>query len=338
MENGIIENNTKPEVRLNRKQLKTQELLELLGGVPIDEIKQAVKAEVDSYKLAREVHLKIEAPNQIVTTLTGLQHESFQDVVKAISSRCNVVLTGPAGSGKTTLAERAAEVLGLEYTLISCHAGVTDYELFGYRSPATGEFYHGKIYERVVNGGLLILDEADSLDPQVGCALNAILANGVFTFPDNITVKIHDDFKVIATMNTYGLGGNLDYCGRNRLDAATLDRFIMIPIGYSARIESVILGLEPESDEYNPEAKTATPQEIQDLVKLTREHFESNKIKSIVSPRASKNLLALAQVGVCAGKAIEWVVLKGLDKNTAQTLYNKINSGIFSCLLPLLKH
>lgn len=67
---------------------------------------------------------------------------------------------------------------------------------------------------------------------------NSALANGYVTFPDNpIPVNRHADFRMIATANTFGNGADRVYIGRNRLDAASLDRFAVINVDYDVELE-----------------------------------------------------------------------------------------------------
>lgn len=43
-------------------------------------------------------------------------------------------------------------------------------------------------------------------------------------------IKQHENFICMVACNTYGTGGDLNYIGRNRLDVATLDRFIVLEV------------------------------------------------------------------------------------------------------------
>lgn len=75
-------------------------------------------------------------------------------------------------------------------------------------------------------GGVFLFDELDAADENLLLGVNSALANGKFANP--ATGKIidqHPDFIGIAGMNTMGLGATRDHGARNRLDAATLDRW-----------------------------------------------------------------------------------------------------------------
>lgn len=66
--------------------------------------------------------------------------------------------------------------------------------------------------------------------------LNAAIANKYFDFP-NGKVSANPNFKVIAAGNTVGTGADNNYTGRYCLDRASLDRFAMVNIDYSEKIE-----------------------------------------------------------------------------------------------------
>jgi MoxR-like ATPase len=75
-------------------------------------------------------------------------------------------------------------------------------------------------------GGVWLFDEMDAGEPNLVLGTNAALANGVFANPvTGQLIEQHPDFIPVAGMNTLGLGAGRDYTGRNKLDAATLDRW-----------------------------------------------------------------------------------------------------------------
>ena len=98
----------------------------------------------------------------------------------------NLLMVGPAGSGKTTLAKDVAEALGLDFGFISLSAGVTETHLFGRMLPqADGTWgYVESVFVRIYrNGGVFLLDELDAADANVMVSINAALANGVLCNP-----------------------------------------------------------------------------------------------------------------------------------------------------------
>jgi cobaltochelatase CobS len=80
------------------------------------------------------------------------------------------------------------------------------------------------IYE---DGGVFLFDELDAGDENLLTLLNSALANGYFVNQQGKIIEAHEQFVPVSAANTMGLGANGRYTGRNRLDAATLDRWAM---------------------------------------------------------------------------------------------------------------
>ena len=172
--------------------------------------------------------------------------DQFEHILQLAQQRVNIMMIGPAGSGKTHIGSQVAKVLDLDFASQSCSAGMSESQLTGWLLPIedNGKFEYVqsefiRIYE---NGGVFLFDEMDAADPNVMIFINQALANGQFSLPQrfkNPTVKKHRDFVAIAACNTFGGGADGMYHARNALDASTIDRFKigMVEIGYSAQVE-----------------------------------------------------------------------------------------------------
>jgi MoxR-like ATPase len=155
----------------------------------------------------------------------------FEKVAMAVYAGVNTLLVGPAGAGKTHLAAQVAKSMGLRFGFIPLTAGISEARLTGRFVPrgAGGafEFLPAPFVDFYENGGLFLLDEVDAADPNVMLAINAALANGHLETPnpDKPIIQRHSQFRAMAAANTWLLGADRAYCGRNQLDAATRDRF-----------------------------------------------------------------------------------------------------------------
>lgn len=184
--------------------------------------------------------IEIKAPNKPAQQIDGIFHKEFERVLNYCFSGIHVYLYGPAGTGKTQIAEQVAQSLGLAYGSISVCAQSSKVDFLGYMD-ASGSYVSTEFRKRYENGGVFLIDEIDNGNPNVLAVLNAALANGCMAFPDGM-IKRHPDFRCIAAANTFGTGATEQYIGRNPIDAATQDRFLKVFIGYDATLEKQIFG------------------------------------------------------------------------------------------------
>ena len=81
------------------------------------------------------------------------QHKSFDDLLTISVARLNAMLVGPAGSGKTTAAEKVAEVMSLPFSAISFGPLTMQSQLVGYED-AHGVYHETQIVEAYRDGGV----------------------------------------------------------------------------------------------------------------------------------------------------------------------------------------
>ena len=224
-------------------------------------------------------------------------HPALERVVKWVSTRTNVYLVGPAGSGKTTLAQQAAEALELPF--YSSGAVMASYELLGFRD-AHGNYTPAPLRTCYESGGVFLLDELDACSAKALVCFNQLLANGSFTFPDGM-IKRHPDFVVIGGGNTVGTGATRQYIGRNPLDGASLDRFVQIEITYDEPLEQRLAAAEYTA---NGGQDMDTLKQWVTLVQSVRGQLADMKSTAIVSPRASM----FGARGLAKGLAIDSMV------------------------------
>lgn len=165
--------------------------------------------------------------------IVGCTHEKFDEVLQIVGLNIPVYLTGKAGTGKNVICKQVAEALGLDFYFTN--AVTQEYKLTGFID-ANGTYHETQFYKAFVNGGLFFLDEMDASVPETLIILNAAIANKYFDFPTG-KVEAHPNFRVIAAGNTIGTGADNNYTGRYCLDRASLDRFAMVNIDYSEKIE-----------------------------------------------------------------------------------------------------
>lgn len=233
--------------------------------------------------------LEIKAPDGNVRTIEGTVHAATKTALQVVALNHPVMLIGPAGCGKTTIGQHIAVALGLDFYITST---VFDtHELLGFVD-GYGKYHTTAFRNAYEHGGVWVADEIDAWDAAALLAANSAIANGVATFPDsNAPIRRHENFRIVATANTYGHGADRVYVGRNELDAATLDRFATIDVDYDAALETALSN--------NPDwfARVTT----------IRAAIRKHSLRYVVSTRA----ITMGQSALAAG----------MDRTTVEALY-----------------
>lgn len=231
--------------------------------------------------------------------ITGLQHRNFERLLRACAARqpdghrLNVYLYGPPGTGKTTAARNVAKALGLPF---HCNGAVsTKYELTGFID-ANGVCHSPEFRKAWQSGGVYLFDEIDGSVSAAVVAFNAALANGVMAFPDGMLER-HQDCVIIAAGNTVN-GATAEFTGRTKLDAASLDRFVMIDWPIDDKLE---------------EALAAGHDEWLRVVRSMRRKVADKGIKVQITPRATIYGASLLTAGMPLDEVRELVLRKGMN-------------------------
>jgi len=234
--------------------------------------------------------------------IEGFVHNQFESILNVANERLHIWLTGTAGAGKTQVCEQVSKALNLPFYSLSVCAQTTESKLLGYND-ANGNFVSTIFFEAYKNGGIFLLDEIDNGNANVLSVLNAALANGLCCFASGMVQK-HKDFICIAAANTIGTGGNIQYVGRNRIDAATLDRFIMIDF----KIDEVL------------EMNISPNKEFTKIVQKLREKASKKGMSIIISPRASINGGKLVNANFSTDEALNMVIFNKLSQQEKEAL------------------
>lgn len=138
-------------------------------------VEERLKDVQDEAGPARQV-IEVKLPDlKEVRKLKGHVHPLFERVLKLAAMGLPIMLVGPAGTGKTTMARMVADALGRPFGSVSCTAGMSEGELVGKLLPnETGGFSYRTsqfvtLYE---GGGVFLVDEMDAADPNVLLKVN----------------------------------------------------------------------------------------------------------------------------------------------------------------------
>jgi cobaltochelatase CobS len=238
--------------------------------------------------------------------IEGRVHRQFGKLLKMCAAGCNVWLAGPAGSGKTTAAHQVAE--SLKRSFFFNGAIDSEYKLSGFVD-AQGRIVNTAFRRAYTEGGVYLFDEVDaSLAPAL-LAFNAALANGHADFPGSSEpVARHPDFVCIAAANTWGLGATSDYVGRNKLDAAFLDRFVSLAWDYDEDLEREISG----NDDWTRK------------VQKYRAAARKRGLKVVISPRASINGARMLTAGMSQDEVIDATIRAKLSEQDWSNLVAEV--------------
>ncbi len=279
---------------------------------PLDE--QRVKELIEQHSV-KTVRHEIVFNGKAVTLPTQAFHPVFPEVLAAIAAGLNVLLVGPAGSGKTHLCEQISKALSLDFSFTG--AVLQEHKLLGFRNPM-GEVIRTSFRDRYENGGVFLFDEMDASSPVALLAFNAGLANSAQDFPD-ACVPRHPDFRAVATANTKLTGQDRQYVGRNQLDAASADRFYMVEMDYSAEVERAIYcgTSAPSVSLYKPRLLTqAEREQWVTYVQKARAGVALHGIRHVVSARAIASGIKALEAGIPRSKvetAVLWKSMSAAD-------------------------
>lgn len=301
----ILLEQLKPEVLniVNEYTKSSEEVKEIL----LDKVKEPIKKVIEEYveKIGINIRtINVTLKNDKVISITDLVHEQFEDVLFFVQLKIPLLLTGPAGAGKNVIVQQVANSLKLN--LYRCTSPQDNFEFKGYKD-MNGIFQTTEFYNAFTKGGMFLLDEMDTSISNALVCINDAISNGEFEFASGVE-KMHEDFRVIATANTWGNGRSFEYIGRNRIDGATLDRFVGINIVYDKNLEKT---LYPDD-------------EIVEVFWKLREAADNKNIRQIFSTRGIKYSYIAKQNGLDLEKIVKYCVIKGLEKDDLNVLLSDI--------------
>jgi len=227
-------------------------------------------------------------------------------------------LVGPAGTGKTHAVHQVADACGLDYYPTSVGPQTSKTDLLGFKD-AHGNYNESLVYKAVKHGGILLLDEFDSANAGVVTILNSILANDVASFPNGEVVEVHKDFVCFIACNTFGRGGDRQYVGRNQLDLASLDRFVVVEFDLDEALETALVtGVAP-----NRQLKTFQPRQVSEAeigqlladYRRWRKRAEESSERVHIGQRSIIFGVILLKAGFERDEIDEMAVWKGVSKD-----------------------
>lgn len=176
--------------------------------------------------------------------LSGVQH-----VIDAIVLEENVMITGHAGSGKSTLVEYVCGLLRLPFLRVDCSPNMSIPNLMG-RSTVGGLMTDRDDVQGWLEGdllfslrwlpGVVLFDEINRMDATGATEMMSVTSEArVISVPEaNLPMFKAKTLMFAATANP------ASYAGTFEVDEAVARRFIKLPWGYDRSTEEVLIGSE----------------------------------------------------------------------------------------------
>ena len=250
------------------------------------------KMSTDELSKVYEIWMKLK--NEVKKVIVGMD-EILEEIFITLLCQGHILLEGPPGIAKTTMAKTVASILDLDFKRIQFTPDLLPSDIIGVKifNQIKGEFVTKK---GPIFANLILADEINRASPKTQSALLEAMQERQVTI-EGETYELPDPFLVIATENPVEVEGTYP------LPSAQLDRFLIKSIiGYPSKDDYItIMDMYGGYNVYHAD-KVVSKEDIRDIQKaidkviLSKELLdyiasiikvieENNNVKWGISPR-----------------------------------------------------
>ena len=223
-----------------------------------------------------------------------LQKEEAALLVAGMMDGDKTLITGPTGSGKSSLVKYVCAKLNRPFIRINMSGDVESASLFGtlvVRGGAT-VWEDGAITEAAKYGAVCLVDEWELMPAEIAMGMQNLLEDGGYLYlkekpgtSDERTIRPDANFRLVFAGNTVGQGDVTGaFSGVGVQNTATIDRFTnTIRLGYLSQKHEVDI----ITSKSGVDKKVAT--DMVRLASLVRTAYEQGKVGLTISPRTLIN-------------------------------------------------
>lgn len=219
-----------------------------------------------------------------------VQKEECARIVAGIMDNEKILITGPTGSGKSSLVKYVCSLLGAPFIRINMSADAESAVLFGQLVVREGAtvWEDGPITEAVRHGGVVLIDEWELMPPEISMGLQNLLEDDGYLFlkekpgsAEDKTFIPHKNFRLICAGNTVGQGDETGgFSGTVVQNSATLDRFTTtVCLDYLSKAHEVSI-IRNKTAVKKPIAESMVK-----LASLIRNAYNQRQVNLTMSPR-----------------------------------------------------